>query len=305
VVIALGLAIYFNRSTINRLRTLMDNTMRITAKKELNVPVGGHDEIKQLDTFIRDMAQALQESARFKQEVISMVSHDLRSPLTSIQITVQSLMSGVKGDLPADALDAIEGVERNTSRLIKLINNLLDSEKLEAGELELRKQEISLQLVASNAVEALTSYARAKSIEVDDSECDIDVVADGDRLEQVVTNFLSNAIKFSPAHSKIVLRGTVQDEELLFEIIDQGPGVPTESSDAVFERFKQLSNQNGSEAIKGTGLGLSICKRMIEAHGGTVGVKPNPDGGSIFWFKIPYADSQSVAVHAGQNDHAR
>lgn len=289
ILLAVMLALLISQSTVNRLRVLMDNTRRIVGRQELNPVVGGNDEIAHLDATFHDMARELDLAEKQKQEVISMVSHDLRSPLMSLDFSLTLIGSGKYGDLNERGLKELTSAETSAKRLIRLINDLLDIEKIESGNLTVLKMPLSFRRLAEHSIDAVQALAAGKSIEVViESNDDIDFPGDADRLEQVVINLLGNAIKFSPEKSKVVVSGEEKESFVEIRVTDSGPGIPAEYKKKVFERFQQVSRGDGKEK-EGTGLGLAISRAIVEAHGGSIGVDSEGGKGSSFWIRLPDA----------------
>lgn len=224
---------------------------------------------------------------KLKQDFVSMVSHDLRSPLTSIQMVLSLIKEDGDGLLMPESMRSIQQAENSVSRLIALINNLLDLDRLEAGRMTINPQEASLKKVTNEAISAITGIAMQKNINF---QCniadDLRAFFDYDRVAQVVVNLISNAIKFSPAGSTITVGASRGKDLVVVRIIDQGRGVPADLREVIFDRFKQVKSTDAT-VEKGTGLGLAICKAIVERHYGQIGVEPNPGNGSIFWFTLP------------------
>ena len=286
ITLAIVLTVVFNRSTTSRLAVLMDNTERM-AKGEALLPVtGGSDEIASLDRVFHEMAATIDQAARDKQELLEMVSHDLRSPLTSIQLFLESMSIGVMGDLPPVARQESVKAEETVTRLIGLVNDLLDVEKMEAGKLVLDKQRVHTDKVIGDAIHSIQTIADTHGISIVGPEEDFEVMADPGRLVQVLINLLSNAVKFSPDGSVIVVAVEDQPKSVEISVADQGSGIKREFLDKIFERFQQ-GNDIDNPRLKGSGLGLFICKVIVESHGGEIGVKNAPESGSIFWFRLP------------------
>lgn len=223
---------------------------------------------------------------RMKQEVVAMVSHDLRSPLTSIQAMFDLLEAGILGQLNEKGEDKIRRSSASLNRLISMINDLLDMEKLESGMFELDLDNVSFATLAAHAVEAVQTSAEQKKIELQVDKSEAIVYCDGDRIVRVLINFLSNAIKFSPANSTIKLGISQRENAVQLEVIDQGKGIPADKLETVFERFKQV--ERADETTKGgSGLGLAICKAIIDAHHGAIGATSEIGHGSTFWIRLP------------------
>jgi signal transduction histidine kinase len=260
----------------------------MTHGQALNPQVAGSDEIAYLDEVFHDMANALAEANRKKQELVAMVSHDLRTPLTSVQAALTLLGAGAMGELSDKAQKQVYIAEQSTTRLINLINDLLDLEKMESGKFQLNIVEASASVIIDRSVEAVEALAADHNITIETPDADLYVLADRERMVQVVVNLLSNAIKFSPDGSKIVVELLDQSDWVVLRVIDQGRGVPEKFKDAIFERFQQVERADG-EAGKGTGLGLPICKAFVEAQGGTISVESTEGKGSTFSVRLPAA----------------
>lgn len=293
IVVVLILFIQFNRGTISRLGILMDNTKRLANHQKLNPGLEGDDEIGELDRVFHEAADALEtarqresELMELKKQIMSMVSHDLRAPLMSLQISLDMLESNMLGELPQAAHDKIVASEQSVDRLVRMINDLLDVEKLEAGMMEIDLRDLPLQVIIERAVEAVNELAKKKGVAIVANESEIEVKGDGDRLIQILVNFLSNAIKFSPENSKIEVNSRLNGDFAEVRVNDRGPGIPEEARQQIFERFRQVKGQSGKG---GTGLGLAISKLIAEMHGGKIGVDGAEGGGSSFWFTVPAA----------------
>jgi len=228
------------------------------------------------------------EIAQLKQNFINMVSHDLRTPLTSIQCGLAMIGEGVYGDLSAEGTKAVSKVETEVERLTALVNELLDLEKLKSGKMNLDYRMMAVNEMLERSAAAVDSLAQKKQIviRITIEQPDQAVVADVKRLIQLTVNLLSNAIKFSPTGGSINVNAGSADDSLQIEVIDEGPGIDEHHRKAIFDQFYQIPDSNGKQHV-GTGLGLSICKAIIDAHGGEIGVEPGPQQGSKFWFKIP------------------
>lgn len=293
--LAFALAMYFNKSTVARLRIVMDNTSRMVRHEPLLPPVAGSDEISKLDSVFHDMATALDDAARRKQELISMVSHDLRTPLMSVQAAVTLVNSGAMGKMPVPVETVLRQAENSTGHLIRLINDLLDIEKLEAGRLPMVVHEMQTGDLMDRCFDSISSFAQQHSVDLVIQDPNLRMVADSDRLAQVLINLLSNAIKFSPPEGTVTLRVTQFDNWVEFRVIDEGRGVPAEMCSKIFERFQQVSASDGQRG-KGTGLGLAICKAIVESHSGRIGVDSVEGKGSEFWFQLPMEEAPSLVL---------
>jgi signal transduction histidine kinase len=223
-------------------------------------------------------------------EIITMVSHDLRTPLTSIHGMLSLLSVGACGQLPPKALEAIQVAERGSTRLIALINDLLDIEMLESGQMNMDLKNGSTSALIKRSVEAVAGFASLHNIEIKvpepEPKNDYQLYADEDRLVQVLVNLLSNAVKFAPNGSSITISVVNKGRAVEFRVSDQGPGIPSAHQGSLFQRFRKLEDIT-SNKLAGSGLGLAICKAIIEAHHGHIGIESNAGDGSTFWFRLP------------------
>jgi PAS domain S-box-containing protein len=223
-----------------------------------------------------------------KQEFVAMVSHELRTPLTSVQGFLSILSAGAYAELDKPGAESLQMAEQNVGRVINLVNDILDVEKLNTGLLRFDMADIALNKLISDGLNSVMALADQKDVDfVYSAPTDLIVRADGERITQVIINLLSNAIKFSPEGKMVVVVVSDRGAEVEVSVIDQGRGVPLAERAEVFERFHQVQAADG-KSHRGTGLGLAICKALIEQHGGTIGVVDGRSGvGSQFWFRLP------------------
>jgi PAS domain S-box-containing protein len=226
------------------------------------------------------------EVERLKREFTSMVTHDLRTPLTSILAFLNILDAGAFGELSEKGREKIAVAERNVGRLVQLVNDLLDIEKLDSGMFKLDFADVKISNMIERSIESVRALAEQNEIKIESTIQDGEVTADGDRLVQVVVNLLSNALKFSPPGSTIDVSAQKAGDSIEVAVRDRGRGVPKEHQESIFERFSQVQTADGRRGI-GTGLGLALCKAIVEAHHGTIGVDSDGTNGSRFWFRIP------------------
>lgn len=250
-----------------------------------------------------------------KDEFISTVSHELRTPLTSIRGSLGLLSAGLLGTVDAKAHNLLRIASTNTERLIRLINDILDLERMESGRAPLTLRRCSILEIAREAVETMTAMADEGQIRLD-LECYAprDLIyfdADPDRISQVLTNLLSNAIKFSPAGSTVTIQIDGNGDSLLLKVVDEGRGIPPEKLEKVFDRFQQVESGDASKK-GGTGLGLAICRSIVQQHNGAIWAQSNHGGpGTTFWVQFSRAaratdaDCPALLASPVQRGHGR
>ncbi|MBD3884654.1 PAS domain S-box protein [Phormidium tenue FACHB-886] len=253
--------------------------------------------------FVKDISER-REVERLKDEFISVVSHELRTPLTSISAALDLLAEGVLQNQPEEAQQMLSIAANNTDRLVRLINDILDIERIESGKVVMTKQVCNAAELMNQSIEAIQDIAERSEISLSVSPLSVQLWADPDRIIQVLTNLLSNAIKFSPSGSTIQLSAElVRSEELeadgiknpenqqsthilLFKVADQGRGIPSDKLESIFERFQQV-DASDSRRKGGTGLGLAICRSLLQQHEGQIWVESTLGVGSTFYFTLP------------------
>ncbi len=249
-------------------------------------PVYRSDRVMGAVGVATDVTERLR-AQRMKDEFVSIVSHELRTPLTSIRGSLGLIEGGVAGELPAKAQDLIRIARSNTDRLVRLINDILDLDKMEAGRVELQRRPLDPEKLVRNVCQEMAGYAEQAGveIEIEAQECPR-INGDHDRVVQVLTNLMSNAIKFSPEGGRVMVLLAPVQGRVRFSVIDAGPGIDPADIPKLFQKFHQL-DPSDTRARGGSGLGLVIAKRLVEAHGGQIGVDSSIGDGSTFYFEIP------------------
>lgn len=229
---------------------------------------------------------------KMKNEFISIVSHELRTPLTSIRGSLGILATGALNNHPQRMQRMIEIAAIDTERLVRLVNDILDLERLESGRVTLVKECCNAVALMVQAAEAMRSLAEKENITLSVSSIPTLVWASPDHIIQTLTNLLSNAIKFSPANSTITLIAEPLGDRVLFQVKDQGRGIPADKLNTIFGRFQQV-DASDSRSKGGTGLGLAICQSIITQHGGRIWVESVLGEGSTFYFTLPITPQQA------------
>lgn len=225
---------------------------------------------------------------RLKDEFVATVSHELRTPLTSIAGSLGLLAGNAAGTLPEPAARLLAIAHKNSQRLVRLINDILDMAKIESGKVVFDLKQVELRSLVEQAIEANRGFAEgyAVAVRLDPASVACQVSGDPDRLLQVITNLLSNAIKFSPRDNEVVVAVEHRENAVRITVRDHGPGIPDDFKSRMFDKFAQA---DPSEARQkgGTGLGLSIVKQIVTRLGGEVGFADAPGGGTVFHVELP------------------
>jgi signal transduction histidine kinase/DNA-binding response OmpR family regulator len=262
---------------------------RLVCQRTVATVRGSDGEVLGHLVLYRDITREAELEAA-KSEFVSLVSHELRTPLTSVKTSLNLLLRGAAGALSEKIRELLEIALRNLDRLIRLVDDLLDLTRIESGRVVTKLVPISVKEAATRAVDALAGFAEEREvrIELEESSAATLVMGDADRLQQVIVNLLSNAVKFSPAGGRVGLRWWEQGDQAVLEISDQGPGIPTEQLEAVFDKFRQLERA-ATRKYGGAGLGLAISRSIVEQFGGHLWAESDEGEGSRFFVRLRIA----------------
>jgi signal transduction histidine kinase len=286
---------FFMLGIARRLTVLNDSIQRFASGRVVEPRSDGSGELAGVEKAFYEMTTALREAERknreaeqLKQEFVAMVTHDLRTPLTSIKLFQQMLADGTFGPVPKSAEVPLASSQRSIERLLKLANGLLDFEKLAAGQVQLKLAPTRLSTIIDRSIESISQYAEQRQVTIARQVQDAELVCDEERLIQVVVNLLSNAIKFSDRGSSVTVEAGSDGEtdQVQINVVDRGRGIPEMQCNEIFERYKQVDPADGRNK-RGIGLGLPIAKSLVEQHGGSIGVRSELGQGSCFWMRIP------------------
>jgi signal transduction histidine kinase/CheY-like chemotaxis protein len=246
------------------------------------------------------------EVERAKSEFVSVVSHELRTPMTSVKTSLSLLLGGAAGAMGEPARELLEIAHRNADRLIRLVNDLLDLSRLEAGRMDLRLGPVNLAEAVESSVEAVTGFANEQGVAIALAPAGEAIVVHAmrDRLEQVIVNLLANAVKFSARGKRVTVRWWSDGEGAVVEVQDQGPGIAPEHLEAIFEPFRQLDSSTTREH-GGVGLGLAISQNIMRALGGKLRAESEVGAGSRFFVRLPLALGQPLAPPAAPTEPGR
>lgn len=223
---------------------------------------------------------------QLQQDVMHMVSHDLKTPLNAISNFHELLENGVYGELQPKNLEQVKRAQRSTERMLTLIKDLLDIERMKSGMLELDVQIFDLDQAIEQAKESIEALAGTRGIAIQSPPSDLKITGDRGRVIQVIVNLLSNAIKFSQPQGTVVVSASRDQSGVVVSVIDNGRGIPLEQQSTIFDRFSQVRSSDGT-VHGGSGLGLAICRALVELHGGEIFVNSEVGKGSTFSFRIP------------------
>lgn len=273
------------------LAELMPNLRRdgfeLSCEWTLTPLVNGDHRILSVVAQGRDMSSQL-EAERLKKEFTSTLSHELRTPLTSIIGSLQLINAGVIAKVEGEALELTTIAERNGQRLLDLINDLLDMEKIRSGRFDIAPELIGVDELLHEALVLNRAYAERYKVQL--ASCgtlpDACIHADRKRMLQVLTNLISNATKFSPPGETVELGLEERSGQIRMSVQDRGPGIPEDFRAKIFTRFSQ-ADTTAARQKGGTGLGLAICKHLMELMNGRIDFQGRPGGGSIFWIELP------------------
>ena len=285
---------------VPELRALLDGDKESSA--ELQLPDGPRTLIRVARTYGRAGCVLLLEDVTnvrrletVRRDFVANVSHELRTPVAVIRANAETLLAGAKDD-PQMAGKLIDGLHRNAERLARILADLLDLSRLDAGQYRLDLGPVAVRAVTEQSLTAVEVQAQQRGVTIAvDIAPELTVQADAKALDQILVNLVDNAVKYTRPEGHVWVEARAVGESIRIEVRDDGPGIAPKHRERVFERFYR-ADPSRSRAAGGTGLGLSIVKHLVESMHGAVGVEPNVPRGSIFWLRLPRAANQVVAA---------
>jgi len=265
------------------------------------------NEMGELQSTFNSMAQEVLRNMEelkaldaAKSDFLNIASHELRTPMTSIKGSLSLISSGVMGKISDDILNLIQIAEMETDRLVRLINDILDMAKIDAKKLPLKKSWIPLHDIIEKTALSLQGLAQTFDVKIEKGDfAPINIHCDADRIQQVITNLVSNAIKFSPRKGTVEILVEVKSHEpIKIMVRDHGKGMTPQEKSILFQKFRQVSSPD-NPLVKGTGLGLAIAKALVEEHQGIIDVVTKPNEGSTFFFTLPEWQYMERTPNAG------
>ena len=254
-----------------------------------HVSIPPNDDLGNTTVTLRDVTVIRQREKR-QVDFYSMVAHDLRSPLTALQMRAQMLLQGLRGPLTSEVKHELEKMAVRVRELVHMVSDFLDIAQMESAHFKIEHTEVDLVDVCASVYDEYLPLASARGLALSlETARPAAVLGDGRRLTQVAGNLVSNALKFTPGGGRVVLR-LVRREDAIIELAveDTGSGIPLEAQTRLFTKYERVGGSAAAK-VEGTGLGLVIVKEIVEAHGGTVGVRSAPGRGSTFWLRLPEA----------------
>jgi len=286
-VVAVVVSIFLSRRIVSPLHAMTQATRRIAAGHyDERITVQGEDELSQLAGSFNQMAGQLEQTEAMRRRLIGDVAHELRTPLTTIKGSMEGLMDGV---LQPDT-ETFTEILQESERLGRLVDDLQELSRVESGAYTLDKQPVTAAALAATAVKRLQRQFEQKRITLTSSlPADLPLLlADEDRILQVLTNLLNNALQYTPAAGTVTVLAQKNAEFVQFSVQDTGAGITPENLDLIFSRFYRVDPSRSRHAGGGSGIGLTIAKHLVEAHGGRIWVEsPGLGQGSTFHFTIP------------------
>jgi signal transduction histidine kinase len=298
LVLALILSVFMARWISAPLQKMARAANAVSAGTFESLPLEGPNEVQALANAFNDMTTRVNASQQSQHDFVANVSHELKTPLTSIQGFSQAILDGtVTSD--AELKKAAEVIHTEASRMHRMVVDLLDLARLDAGTMEFNRNPVDIGAILQQVTEKFSPQAKKSRVDLwSDIKTMPIIIADGDRLAQVFTNLVDNAIKFTPENGQIKIQASQVEDWVRIAITDTGPGIPQEEIERIFERFYQLDKSRRGGSQRGAGLGLTIAQEIVYAHRGKMTVQSQTGIGSVFVVDLPIArpdDSTLVA----------
>ncbi len=296
LLIALVLAILMARWVAGPLQRIAQSAKGVAGGEYLPIKPEGPDEVKSLARAFNEMAEQVQVSQQSQRDFIANVSHELKTPLTSVQGFAQAILDGTAKS-EDDLNNAADVIHNEAGRMHRLVLELLDLARLDSGSFEFERASVDLPALLESVVTKLSPQAMAAKVILTLNIGPLSgLIGDGDRLAQVFTNLVENAIKHTPEQGDVRVVAIPGDGMIEISVIDTGEGIPSEDLSRIFERFYQVDKSRPGGRRRGAGLGLAIAREIIQAHGGSLTAKSVTGQGSVFVVKLPLARSDDTTL---------
>jgi signal transduction histidine kinase len=295
--LAFALGLFMSAWIGSPLKRLADGARQIESGSYPVLEREGPQEIQELAESFNQMSKRVQQTEESQQDFLANVSHELKTPLTSIQGFAQSIQDGT-ASTPGELMQAANVIYDEASRMHRLVVDLLTLSKLEEGTANMQYTPVNLSMILDQLDEKMHPQIQAAGLVIEKRIIpNLIVKGDGDRLAQVFTNLVDNAIKFTPTGGKITLCIKADNYSILASITDTGSGVPDMEESRIFERFYQVDKSRRGGSSRGIGLGLAIARQIVISHNGEIWVTSKPGKGSTFFVRLPSYDKPTVKVH--------
>jgi heavy metal sensor kinase len=297
LVVSVVLAWLVSRWVTAPLRRLAGAAQSVAAGRyEQRVPLEGPAEVESLAADFNQMVQHVQATQQGQRDFVANVSHELRTPLTSIDGFAQAILDGTAADRDSQ-IHAAQVIHEESDRLARLVDDLLDLARLDAGQMTFTRVPVDLNALVARVADRLSLRAQERGVRLENEVTGLPSVSgDGDWLAQVFTNLIDNALKHTPAGGIVRLRGEAHAAQVLVHVEDNGPGIPAEDLSRIFERFYQVDKARRGGVGRGTGLGLAISREIVQAHGGQLTAISASGQGSRFTVQLPLDLSTASTV---------
>lgn len=287
LLVALALSFWIARWVSAPLQRMASATQQVAEERYQELPLDGPDEVRELAQAFNEMVARVQSSQQSQRDFIANVSHELKTPLTSIQGFAQAILDGAV-DTPQGNQEAARVIHAEAGRMHRLVLDLLDLARFDAGTVNIERAPVELAGILRHVVERFNPMSEQLSVEINlQVASDLEILGDADRLTQVFNNLTENALKFSPAGGKVWLNARREGGWAVISVNDNGTGIPPEELPRIFERFYQTDKSRRGGSGRGVGLGLAIAHEIVEAHAGSIAASNNSPQGTIFVVKLP------------------
>jgi len=296
LIISLFVAFWLARWIGEPLQQVVIASRKMPSTEARSIVPRGPQEVQQLARAFNDMNTRVQTSQKSQREFVANVSHELKTPLTSVQGFAQAILDGT-ANTPDAQKQAAQVIYDESSRMHRMVLDLLDLARLDAGTFDLQRTTVDLTAMLTSIAEKFVPQARASNVTIHLEATTLPVITgDGDRLAQVFTNLVDNAMKFTPSGGRIILRATQTVAGVQVDVADTGSGIPAEALLHIFDRFYQVDLSRPGGKSHGSGLGLAIVNEIVRAHGGKISVHSEPGTGSTFTVTLPLTTPEASTV---------
>ncbi|HAY84670.1 MAG TPA: hypothetical protein DCY42_07025 [Chloroflexi bacterium] len=296
LVLSLLLAILISRSVASPLSKISDAARQLADGKQITLRPEGPAEVRLLGEVFNEMSARVLASQQSQRDFVANVSHELKTPLTSVQGFAQAILDGT-ANTPESQRDAAQVIFDESGRMQRMVFDLLDLAKLDAGTADLQMQPVKLDLLLQAVVERFSPQSKQANVLLTFSSGDLPtVIGDGDRLSQVFNNLVDNAIKHTPPNGQVQLTAEVDSERVAVSVRDTGAGIPVDELPRIFERFYQIDKSRRGGPAHGSGLGLAIANQIVLAHHGEMVARSASGKGSEFLVYLPFSPQPGEAL---------